>query len=190
MNIVYKDIILRDRTYEDLKDYIDWYTVETEWQDWDAPWEKEDNVSIEKLREGILRSIERPLPNIRRRLEICYKNGEHIGWMNSYYIDGNINKLATGIDIPCREYRGKGLGEQAFKTFSIYLIKNLRLNELYTETWSGNQSMIALAVKCGYRLNWVDKDYRVVNGKYVDGLELKLRAEHIIKNNKELFNLL
>ena len=39
MKIEYKDIILRDMTEEDIEDYIRWNTVETDWANWDAPWE-------------------------------------------------------------------------------------------------------------------------------------------------------
>ena len=43
MKLKYKNIILRDMEEKDLDDYIRWNTTETEWQNWDAPWEV-DNV--------------------------------------------------------------------------------------------------------------------------------------------------
>ena len=36
-----KNIVLRDLTESDIKDRIYWEKVETEWQQWDAPWEYE-----------------------------------------------------------------------------------------------------------------------------------------------------
>ena len=39
MKIEYKNIVLRDMTEKDIDDDIRWNTVETDWADWDAPWE-------------------------------------------------------------------------------------------------------------------------------------------------------
>lgn len=35
-------LILRDFCKEDIDKRIEWWTKDCEWQDWDAPWEKED----------------------------------------------------------------------------------------------------------------------------------------------------
>ena len=32
-------IVLRDMIESDIEDYVRWFTTETEWSDWDAPWE-------------------------------------------------------------------------------------------------------------------------------------------------------
>ena len=42
MKIESDNIILRDMIESDIEDYVRWFTVEREWENWDAPWEKED----------------------------------------------------------------------------------------------------------------------------------------------------
>ena len=42
MRIEFENIILRDIIESDIEDYVRWFTVEREWENWDAPWEKED----------------------------------------------------------------------------------------------------------------------------------------------------
>ena len=32
-------LILRDMTEQDIEDYVRWFTSDTEWGEWDAPWE-------------------------------------------------------------------------------------------------------------------------------------------------------
>ena len=39
MEIKYKNIILRDMIPSDIEDNVRWNTTETEWSDYDAPWE-------------------------------------------------------------------------------------------------------------------------------------------------------
>ena len=42
MRIEFENIVLRDMIESDIEDYVRWFTVEREWENWDAPWEKED----------------------------------------------------------------------------------------------------------------------------------------------------
>lgn len=42
MRIEFENIVLRDMIESDIEDYVRWFTVEREWKNWDAPWEKED----------------------------------------------------------------------------------------------------------------------------------------------------
>ena len=42
MRIEFKDIILRDMIESDIEDYVRWFTIQREWENWDAPWEKEN----------------------------------------------------------------------------------------------------------------------------------------------------
>lgn len=176
-----KDIILRDRCTSDIDDYITWYTTEKEWQNWDAPWEKKDCVDINKMKLKIIEQIQKPLPKIRRRFEICYKDEKHIGWMNSYYIQENKNMFAIGIDIASREYRGNKLGEYAFKGFIRYLFNSNIVEELYCQTWSGNIRMMKLALKCGFEECDRKIDFREINGKLYDGLTFVLSKSKFLK---------
>ena len=164
---------------EDIDDYILWSTREIEWQDWDAPWEKEENIDIEELRNNLHEKLARELPIVRRRLEICNINETHIGWVSSYYIDEDKTKFAIGIDITNNEFRGKTLGELAFSLYISYLLKSNYISDIYTQTWSGNERMIKLANKCGFELIDTEINLREVRGGMYNGLTFRL--------NKELF---
>jgi len=144
MTIKNKNIILRYIKEEDIKDYIRWTTVETEWLDWDAPWEENDwGEFVERQRAKLNKN-----PQNFSKLEIETITGRHIGWVSSYCIDETKEKLAVGIDIPSINDRGKGYGENALGLFMAYLFNSEET--LYTQTWSGNNSMLKLAEKIGF----------------------------------------
>ena len=52
MQIKFENIILRDMIESDIEDYVRWFTVEREWENWDAPWEKEDTDAEAELPTG------------------------------------------------------------------------------------------------------------------------------------------
>ena len=93
MQLKNDQLMLRPIKESDIENYIKWTTVETEWQNWDAPWEKVDDSFLAWQKKRIEKA-----PN--GRLEIETLTGEHIGWVSSYYIDGDKEKLAIGIDLP------------------------------------------------------------------------------------------
>ncbi len=104
MEIKYKDIILRDYQETDIADDIRWMTVETAWQDWDAPWEKDEEFDADKFRTKMLKRLEtKPEDSdFRWAFEIDTKDGVHIGGVNSYLIDAEYNWIPPGR-------KGKGL---------------------------------------------------------------------------------
>ena len=184
MKILHKEIYLRDRLEKDLDDYIKWFTSDTEWQNWDAPWEKGD-FSEKEYREKFIANLKLTLPIPRRRFEICLNNDEHIGWMNSYFLDEKKEKLAIGIDIPEIKYRGKGYGKVSLILFINYLLENGFAN-IYTQTWSGNKAMILLAEKLGFDEIDRKKDIRKVNNAFYDALTFILNNDIFTKKLKPL----
>lgn len=180
MELQYGNIILRDAEEKDLDDYIRWNTTETEWQNWDAPWEVDEcipfskQVSIaQKLVNGYIESAQNN--KIRKRFEICTEDEVHIGWISRYYIDENYSwtradaNVAIGIDIPSVNLRGYGYGENAFKCFMQYLFDN-DIDIIYTQTWSGNERMIRLAKKLGFKECNRKIGIRTVDGKQYDAV--------------------
>ena len=123
-------------TLNDIEDHIIWYTLDTEWQNWDAPWENNDPIDVEIMRYDMKEQLEKPLPSIRKRFEIYHKDGKHIGWLSSYYIDTKDYKVFVGIDIPDQNYRGKKLGEYALASFILYLLNIIQKNfHSYKTNW-------------------------------------------------------
>jgi RimJ/RimL family protein N-acetyltransferase len=178
-----KRIVLRDFIKEDIEDYVKWNTTCREWMLWDAPWEfDEDEIfDEEKFRQKKLEWIKQPKKPIRTRLEICLNNEEktHIGWVSCYLIDEQFHytdqdgKCAIGIDIPDPNYRSKGYGKDAYLLF-IHYLKVKGIEEIYTQTWSGNHPMINLAKSVGFEECNRYCEYRIVRGETYDGLTFKL----------------
>ena len=186
-----KDLILRDICEEDLKKHYTWLTHDTEWWNWDASYWQYQNLSeeqlaieIPKLMDGMrnfLQMVSQKKPDdVRYSFQIELKQtGEYIGWISCYCIDENFVATdddalyAFGIDIPEKKYRSKGLGFQAFSA-AIEYYKAHGIDEVYTQTWSGNTPMIRLAQKIGFKLVDVKKDAREHNGKKYDALTFKI----------------
>ncbi|MCL2628391.1 MAG: GNAT family N-acetyltransferase [Oscillospiraceae bacterium] len=171
------DIVLRYIKEDDIANYIRWTTVETEWTEWDAPWEDDDgNDFVERQRAAL-----KETPNVFTKLEIDTNSGQHIGWVSSYCIDRDKNKTAVGIDIPPIDFRGKGYGERALSLFMSYLFSSCNKEILFAQTWSGNTSMIRLAEKIGFAEIERIINYREVKGKKYDALTFSMTKETFFK---------
>ena len=182
------DVTLRDMVETDISDYVAWFTKETDWQNYDAPWEMSKSSEIDELKswsEYYISIKDLKSDELRWKFEIEYK-GLHVGWVSSYLIDedyeyisykDSFNKKtyrAIGIDICNPNYRGKGIGKKALSSFiKYYFDKGER--EIYTQTWSGNFRMINLANSLGFSEIMRKKDYRIVNNKKYDGLTFILK---------------
>ncbi len=185
MKIEYGNLILRDMIASDVEDYVRWFSVEREWENWDAPWEKEETTEETERKKWTeyYESVKgRPDDIPRWKFEIEW-NGRHIGWVSSYCIDENYEWIgsrkdgqtiyrAVGIDICEPDMQGKGVGTSALRAYMNYCFKG-GVNELYTQTWSGNIRMIRCAEKLGFAECGRVVDEREVDGQQYDGLTFK-----------------
>ena len=172
-------MILRDMTEADIEDYVRWFTAETEWMNWDAPWEDFSCTEEEARRdwtEYYQQVRELPRDRTRRKFEI-EAGGKHIGWISAYTDLGELENpeqlLALGLDIPDAAQRGRGYGCEAMRRMMAYY-RGLGQNSFLTQTWSGNERMIALAKKLGFREVSRLRGLRQVNGKTYDALTFRL----------------
>lgn len=189
MQIEFENIILRDMVESDIEDYVRWFTTETEWSKTDAPWEpiesdrETEYTSWRKYYESV-----KDLPDDvhRWRLEIEW-NGRHVGWVSSYSIDENykwIGKVkegqnvyhAVGIDICESDVWGNGIGTNALRAFINYIFES-GLDEIYTQTWSGNIRMLRCAEKLGFKEYNRNRCSREVAGQKYDGLTFRLKRD-------------
>lgn len=175
-------IILRDMKESDIEDYVRWFTTETEWMDWDAPWETEDTTE-EAERQSWTEYYEKvkdlPPDTPRWKFEIEL-DGRHVGWVSRYfdlsYLENPERIPAVGIDIAEQTARNRGVGTEALRQFIDYLKAN-GAKCVYTQTWSGNVAMLRTAEKLGFVPYVRDKDLRTVRGQTYDALTLKLDTE-------------
>jgi len=176
-------LILRDFNRADIDKRIEWETRDCEWKKWDAPWEWEIDPKKDHLKsftDGLIEFADmiaqKKEEDIRYSFQIELKeSGEYIGWISCYCIDDDCNytdgdgKYAFGIDIPPVSCRGKGYGYEAFRAAIVYLTEH-GLKEIYTQTWSGNERMIALAKKLGFAEFKRKSGIRIVNGEKYDAI--------------------
>lgn len=172
-----KKVYLRDMTESDLEDYARWLTADTEWQNWDAPWEVWTPEETQSYLQWRREQLARPLRAVRSRFEICTNRGEHIGWLACYPMDGDSTRPAVGIDIPEPRHRGQGRGREAFSLFCRYIAESYPLLNVFCQTWSGNAAMMALARSVGFELWQTQKDARPVRGKCYDALTYILKKQ-------------
>lgn len=192
MKIKFENIALRDMVESDIEDYVRWFTIDTEWSDFDAPWEPVscDGAEERKSWTEYYASInDLPEDVLRWKFEIEW-NDRHIGWVSSYMIDENYDWIsakaiqdgqtvyrAVGIDICESNIWGRGVGTNALRAFINYYFEH-GVNAIYTQTWSGNTRMIRCAGKLGFVECGRCKDEREVNGQRYDGLTFRLEKEN------------
>lgn len=188
MKLHYDSIVLRDMIESDIEDYVRWFTHETEWTKTDAPWEKEDSDEDAQRRCWVdyYQSVKDCADDVLRwKFEIEY-DGRHIGWVSSYMIDENREWIAfgdiqegqtvyraVGIDICEPDVWNNGIGTNALRAFMNYYFEK-GVDELYTQTWSGNVRMLRCAEKLGFHECNRNIGSRVVDGQKFDGLTFKI----------------
>ena len=180
---VYSDkVTLREITPSDIENYVNWYFYDKEWEEWDAPWErlefKEEEIKIFFFSK-MLKERQKEVKNF---LQIVTNKGKPIGWVSSYFIKGDKEKLAVGITIPPVEERGKGYGEDAIKAYIKYLSGYYK--KIYMETWSGNERMMNVAKKIGFCEINREENFWENNGLNYDGVTYLLDLEVFLNEQK------
>lgn len=189
MELKYRDIVLRDKRPQDIDDEIRWYTQQAQWTLWDAPWEKEAELTqfdSEDYRSAQTEKLSQPAEEPRRSLELDTRDGTHIGWVVSYFIDDAFDWVLAasvrpglrvfctlGLDICSDNHWGKGLGKQALSAWIQYHLEQ-GISELYLQTWSGNLRMLRAAEHVGFVLCCRKQGIRQVRGGVYDGLTYRL----------------
>ncbi len=175
-------VLLRDPRPEDVEARLRWTTVETEWQDWDAPWESNGHVitrpdDLDGARSRLFAQVVEPLPTPRTQLWIDRIGGPLLGWVSHYHYDPTARVTWVGINICESAYWAQGLGTEALLLWIDYLVRELDLTCVRTATWSGNHRMVRCAEKCGFVLEERRPGVREWRGRKYDALEFVLTRE-------------
>lgn len=178
----------------DIEDSIRWQTTTTLWQNFDEPWEYEDDeFDEEEYRSFALKEFEllekiRINNLFRESLEIDTAGGVHIGTIDTYFVDkeyksikksslgsGEKYFIAIGIAIYEDKYWNKGYGTNALEAYINYIKQN-RPEQIILQTWSGNMRMLKVAGKLGFT-ECARKEHSVkVRGEFYAEITLKLEA--------------
>jgi RimJ/RimL family protein N-acetyltransferase len=183
----YKNTVLRPFREGDLADVQRWFTTETEWGRWDAPWEEFGDIDefLAGKREYLQKITSKP-PDVYFSLEIETDAGRHIGWVSRYDMLDDENLIALGLDIPPQDARGRGYGKNAFKLWIAYNFKHSDADEIYTQTWSGNYPMLGLAESIGFKEIGRIRGVRRVRGERYDALTFSIAREEFFQAYPEL----
>ncbi len=165
-------VTLRDLTVADLNDYRKWFTKGQEWTKWDAPWEEMSDIFAQNFIQRLSNQLSKEPQEIRTRFEIEV-NSTHIGWVSSYLIERNPSFLAVGISIPEENYWAKGIGKEALQLWVGYIFENYGVENIYCETWSGNERMVRLARSIGFEIIENDKILEF-NGMHYNKLKFRI----------------
>lgn len=173
-------IELRDMIESDIENYVRWFTVETEWLDWDGPWETFAPTTEEEERANwtdYYHQVRDLSGDVTRYKFEVVADGVHIGWVSRYtdlgYMDNSDKIPAIGIDLPEQSARAKGAGTEALRLFIEYL-RGRGYPAVYTQTWSGNLPMLRVAEKLGFREICRKVGIREVRGEKYDAVTFRL----------------
>jgi RimJ/RimL family protein N-acetyltransferase len=170
-------IVLRDQRPSDVDARLRWLTVETEWGEWDAPWEGNDPLPperVEEVRRGMLEAMRNPLPAPRTRLFIELVDRPPVGWVSCYDHDPDSRTVSVGIDICESQCWGRGLGTEALRLWIDYLFAELGIERVRMATWSGNERMVRVAEKLSFVLEERIPNAREVRGRRYDKVQFVL----------------
>ena len=169
-------VCLRDWAARDLEALRTWWQPGHAWQEWDAPYLKYADA---ELRERRLESMRRQMADDTRpdpRIELCVaSDGEFVGRVNRYWVDQSSGWLALGIDIYDPAYWARGVGTCALRLWLDYLAASeLPWTRVDLRTWSGNERMVRLARRLGFREEARYRAARRVRGETYDALSFGL----------------
>ena len=191
----YRGLILRDYQESDIDDAIYWNTGHHPWMDWDAPWETSEAFDPAQYRAERMAFLAAEKTEPRWSLQI-EADGKRIGFVGSYRIGedyGDVSEedakigtwyRAVGIDIQNDEYWGRGLGTIALEAWLRYLLEH-GLTELFLQTWSGNERMIHVAEKLGFRECGRRVGVRQWQGRRWDALTFRLDREVFLERTRQ-----
>ncbi len=163
-----ENVLLRDGVKSDIESYIRWWD-EGEWQEYDAPWEVEQEDMSKKKRRKLFKKLymaEKEHP--RKRAVISTNKGVPIGWVNRYQDREDFDFWYIGIDICEDDYLGRGSGTQALRLWIDYLFENSEIHKIALRTYSFNTRMQRVAEKLGFVEEGVEREVKEWKGRYID----------------------
>jgi len=149
MRIDGKQIVLRDEPRDgDLGDLFRWLNLE-EWNYYDEPDKPFEPVTRQEFE--VRRSRPRQPVAGAHTWQVDTLEGRHVGWVNYYHLNDKEGYALVGVVLPEPVDWGKGYRTEALCLVIDYLFSEMGLDEVRTQTWTGNKRMIRVAEKCGFK---------------------------------------
>lgn len=173
LSIEGQKIELRDWRLSDVEPYREWNRPGLDWQSLDGPYYRSEIDESLEIAEGLRRTIgQQDFNSPRMRLAVVdLATHRLIGAVSSYWESKETLWLCAGITLFDPKFWGKGIGFESLGLWCDYLFKHRQeIVRLDMRTWSGNQGLIALAKKLGFKQEACFRKARIVNKEYFDGL--------------------
>ena len=173
-----KKAMLRDALPSDADAYVQWWT-HGEWLGYDAPWEAsaktfESEEAVERFKQGFAKQFIDNLPTPRTRAIIATRDGDPIGWVNSYSEKRFPDATSVGIDICDDTHLNRGLGTEALRLWVDYLFGNTDLHRIGVGTYSFNPRMIRVAEKAGFVQKGADREIVQWQSQWLDRIRFSM----------------
>ena len=174
-------IKLRDWLEKDLELYRFWYTGDKAWKKFDGPYyQKPTPAEVEETINTLkLKIISNNWDTPRQRMVIATETDDQlIGTVSWYWQSQETNWKSIGIVIYDENYWSGGIGSQALQLWVNYLFENCSdIVRLDLRTWSGNERMMNLGKKLGFKEEARFRKARIVDGVYFDSIGMGLLRE-------------
>ena len=141
-------------------------TSNDEWTEFNGPYFPYAHPSLEEFKFGV---FQRLLSGVD--LQVITVDDTPIGTVNSYWECESTRWIEAGIVIYDSEYWGKGIALKAIPLWINYLFETQTIERVGMTTWSGNQRMMSLASKLGFKQEAVLRKVRYYQGKYYDSVK-------------------
>jgi RimJ/RimL family protein N-acetyltransferase len=99
---------------------------------------------------------------------LCEIEGEAAGVGGLYEIDLYARHAEVGVSFAEGPWRGHGYGELVHRVLIEYGFNDLNLQRILASVHADNTGVLRLCEKLGFELEGVRKEFRWVNGRYVD----------------------
>ena len=169
-----KDLLLRDWALRDLPDYAEWMRPHHRWHRFNGPYfpQTPESAIPALMGKHEARITAGNWPEVRERMVIADRESDALlGTVSRYFECETSNWISLGVAIFDDANWGRGLGHQAMRLWTDYLFENLPgIVRLGFFTWSGNEGMVRLAQKLGYREEARHRMARIVKDEHHDSL--------------------
>jgi len=106
---------------------------------------------------------------------LIFENNEVLGTLTLNWLDWENNSCGIGYWIS-KQKSGKGIVTSCCRSLINHLIRNNKLHRFVIEAAVDNYASRKVAEKLGMRLEGINKDRAIVNGKYVDHVMYAITA--------------
>ncbi len=138
------------------------------WWRWDAPWEGPPTAAELRRVPAQLDVLIRERVTPPRRVVIETRAGTPIGTVSRYWADERTRWLEVGVGIYSSRHWGRGHGTEALALWVNHLFDAMGLRRIGLRTWSGNQRMIRVARRLGFKVEATFREAYATNTRVYD----------------------